>query len=63
MNCARPLVPRGTFAKLRTKPERREALGALRKTLGGVDVAQAREALQQMGGPITLRVRTAGGAR
>ena len=37
--------------------------GMLRRALGGADVAQAREALRQMGGRITLRLHTERGER
>jgi len=37
--------------------------GALRQALGGADISQAREALRQMGGRITLRLRTERGER
>ena len=37
--------------------------GALRRALGGADIWQAREALRQMGGRITLRLHTERGER
>ena len=37
--------------------------GALRRALGGADTSQAREALRQMGGRITLRLHTERGER
>lgn len=38
-------------------------VGSLRKALGGADISQAREALRQMGGRITLRLHTERGER
>lgn len=37
--------------------------GMLRRALGGADISQAREALRQMGGRITLRLHTESGER